>query len=385
MTRTSRAIWEKLRPKAKRLRDRLRSASPRYRYTNLVLPEFKPRAQLVTKVSEVTTPRFGVIDAHIHLGPPFGGAWSAKPVEALLDALDAAHVRAVVDLDGGWGEDVLDRHLRHFKERAPERFVHYGGVDWSRWSEHGDRFGEWAAGRFRQQVARGAQGLKIWKPFGLHVRDQHGKLVAVDDERLVPLWETVGELNVPVTIHVADPVAFFDPLDERNERWEELHGHPDWRFPSPPYPSFMQIMGSFANLVRGHPNTTFVGAHVGCYAENLGWVGALLDECPNFFVDISARMGELGRQPYSARRFFLRYQDRILFGTDADARLGTYRRYYRFLETDDEYFSYGAGEVPGQGRWGVYGLYLPDEVLQKVYFRNAERVIWRRPSSTSAR
>ncbi len=339
---------------------------------------FRPRAQLVTKTTEVKVPRHPVVDAHLHLGPPFGGDWSARPVEKLLAALDTAHVRAAVDLDGGWGEDVLDKHLRHFKEHLPERFVHFGGVDWSRWPEHGDRFGEWAAARFRAQVARGAQGLKIWKPFGLRVRDHRGALVAVDDERLVPLWETVGELNVPVTIHVADPVAFFSPLDARNERREELRAHPEWHFPAPPFPGFTQIMDRFANLVRRHPGTTFIGAHVGCYAENLGWVGGLLDACPNFYVDISARIGELGRQPYTARAFFIRYQDRILFGTDADAQPETYRHHYRFLESDDEYFDYGLGEEPEQGRWRVYGLYLPGEVLEKVYCKNAERVITRR-------
>ena len=378
MSRYTGTLWRKLKPTAKRIRDRLRSASPRYRYTYLVLPEFKPKPQLVVKTTNVDTPRHPVIDAHLHLGPPFGRDWSARPVEELLASMDAAHIRAVVDLDGGWGEDVLDRHLKHFKDKAPERFVHFGGVDWSRWPEHGDNFGEWAAGRFRQQVARGAQGLKVWKPFGLHVKDQHGKLVAVDDERLAPLWDTVGELKVPVIIHVADPAAFFEPLDPTNERWEELHGQPEWHFPSPKYPSFMAIMGGFANLVRRHKGTTFIGAHVGCYAENLSWVGALLDECPNFYVDISARLGELGRQPYTARRFFIKHQDRVLFGTDADAQLETYGRYYRFLETDDEYFSYGGGEVPGQGRWQVYGLYLPGEVLEKIYFKNAERVILRR-------
>ena len=346
--------------------------------TDISLGEFKPRAKLTVKATQVAAPRFRVVDAHLHLGSPFGGEWLERPVDELLDALDAAHIGTVVDLDGGWGEGILDRHLKHFKERAPERFVHFGGVDWSRWSEHGDDFGEWAAERFRQQVARGAQGLKVWKPFGLHVKDQRGQLVAVDDERLAPLWETVGELAVPVTIHVADPVAFFDPLDETNERWEELRAQPDWQFPSPPFPSFMQIMSDFANLVRRHPNTTFVGAHVGCYAENLGWVGALLDECPNFFVDISARLGELGRQPYTARRFFVDYQDRILFGTDADARPETYRHYYRLLETDDEYFNYNLSETPQQGRWYAYGLYLPDEVLEKIYHLNAERVILRR-------
>jgi predicted TIM-barrel fold metal-dependent hydrolase len=176
-------------------------------------------------------------------------------------------------------------------------------------------------------------------------------------------------------IHVADPVAFFDPIDETNERWEELGEHPDWAFTSPPFPAFMSIMEAFANLVARHPNTTFIGAHVGCYAENLGWVSRMLERCPNYYVDISARIGELGRQPYTARRFFLRYADRILFGSDMGPDLEAYRIGYRFLETEDEYFNYNPGEVPKQGRWQVYGLYLPDEVLKKVYSENARRIL----------
>jgi predicted TIM-barrel fold metal-dependent hydrolase len=282
-----------------------------------------------------------------------------------------------VDLDGGWGEEILQRHLDHFKAAAPERFCIFGGVNWAAWPEHGDRFGEWAADRLRTQVGWGAQGLKIWKPFGLHVRDQHDVLVRVDDPRLDLLWATAGELNLPVMIHVADPVAFFDPLDEVNERWEELQAHPDWHFPSPPFPAFMTIMHQLANLVTRHPRTIFIGAHVGCYSENLSWVSLLLNQCPNFYVDIGARISELGRQPYSARRFFLRYADRILFGTDLGPDLAGYRLYYRFLETDDEYFNYNADPqgIPGQGRWYIYGLYLPDEVLEKVYYRNAQRVL----------
>jgi predicted TIM-barrel fold metal-dependent hydrolase len=178
-----------------------------------------------------------------------------------------------------------------------------------------------------------------------------------------------------VLIHVADPVAFFDPIDATNERWEEIGAHPDWAFTSPPFPPFMHIIAGLANLVARHPHTTFIGAHVGCYAENLGWVGALLDRCPNFFVDISARIGELGRQPYTARRFFLQYADRILFGSDMGPEPEAYRIIYRFLETDDEYFNYNTGPVPQQGRWHVSGLYLPDDVLEKVYFQNAARIL----------
>lgn len=343
----------------------------------MLLTDYRPRSVLVTKATPVTRPRFPVIDAHNHLAEPFGGGWDKRPVAALLDVLDEAQVRLYVDLDGGWGEEILQRHLDYFKAAAPERFQIFGGVEWAAWPDHGDRFGEWAAERLRLQAGWGAQGLKIWKPFGLHVRDQHGALVAVDDPRLDPLWAAAGELNLPVMIHVADPVAFFDPLDATNERWEELHAHPDWQFPSPPFPAFMTIMTQLANLVARHPATTFIGAHVGCYSENLVWVGQLLDRCPNFYVDFSARISELGRQPYASRRFFLHHADRILFGTDLGPDLAGYRLYYRFLETDDEYFNYNTDPygIPGQGRWYIYGLYLPDDVLEKVYYRNAQRVL----------
>lgn len=341
----------------------------------LLLREFTPKPQVVRHETRIERPKFPVIDAHNHLAAPFGGGWDKRPVAELIDILDAADVRVYVDLDGGWGEPILNSHLDYFKAAAPERFRIFGGVHWEQWSVHGDRFGEWAAERLRVQAARGAQGLKIWKPFGLHVRDQHGQLVRVNDARLDAIWETAAELGLPVLIHVADPAAFFEPLDANNERWEELHAHPDWQFPSPPFPSFISIMNDLAALVGAHPRTTFIGAHVGCYAESLAWVGQLLDTCPNFFIDFSARIGELGRQPYSARRFFLKYADRILFGIDAGPSLEQYRLYYRFLETDDEYFNYGTTPIPSQGRWSIYGLYLPDDVLQKVYFRNAERVV----------
>ncbi|HLO33919.1 MAG TPA: amidohydrolase family protein, partial [Anaerolineales bacterium] len=227
----------------------------------------------------------------------------------------------------------------------------------------------------RVQKEAGAQGLKIWKPFGLQVKDDQGQLVKVDDPRLSPIWETAGELDLPVLIHIADPVAFFDPIDETNERWEELGAHPDWAFTSPPFPPFMEILDAFKSLVMRHSSTIFIGAHVGCYGENLGWVGKMLEDCPNYYIDIAARLGELGRQPYTARKFFIQYQDRILFGSDLSPDLDAYRLYYRFLETDDEYFNYNTGEVPVQGRWYVCGLYLPDEVLKKIYAGNAQRVL----------
>jgi len=341
----------------------------------MLLQEFCPRSQLVVKATPISRPRFTVIDAHNHLGEPFGEGWDRRPLHELLDRLDEAGIVHYVDLDGGWGEEILARHLDYFAARAPERFRVFGGVDWNQWPLKGDSFPDWAAARLREQAARGASGLKIWKNFGLTVQDQRGQRVAVDDERLIPIWETAAELRLPVVIHVADPVAFFDPPDRYNERWEELMAHPDWAFTSPPFPPFMDIMNAFYNLVRRHPQTTFIGAHVGGYAENLAWVGKMLDDCPNYYVDIAARLGELGRQPYTARRFFLKYQDRILFGSDLGPDPEAYRLYYRFLETDDEYFNYNVGEIPQQGRWYAYGIFLPDEVLEKIYWRNAERIL----------
>jgi predicted TIM-barrel fold metal-dependent hydrolase len=342
--------------------------------SDLLLEDYKPHSELEVQVTRVSRPRFPVVDVHNHLGETFGGGMDNRPVGEILDVLDEAEVKYLVDLDGGWGEDILDRHLDCFKSFAPDRFVHFGGVDWSKWPEQGDSFGEWAARMFRAQVERGAEGIKIWKAFGLNVRDHRDRLVQVDDERLTPLWETAAELKVPVMIHVADPVAFFDPLDRNNERWEELHAHPDWHFPSPPYPAFMTIMDQLANLVKRQADTTFIGAHVGCYSENLAWVSELLDQTQNFYVDISARISELGRQPYSARKFFIQYADRILFGTDLAPDPEIYRLYYRFLETSDEYFDYSVEEIPPQGRWKIYGIFLPEDVLGKIYYLNANKI-----------
>lgn len=340
---------------------------------DLPLSQFRPRSRLSVPETRITRPDRPFIDAHNHLGA-FGGGWDQRDPAAFFARLEEAGAVHYVDLDGGWGERVLDDRLRRFKSHAPERYRVYGGVDWGRWAEEGHAFAERSAARLAAQAARGAQGLKIWKPFGLHVTDDRGALAKIDDPRLGPIWARAGELGLPVMIHIADPVAFFDPLTPENERWDELHAHPDWHFPSPPFPPFDALLGAFARLVQRHPATTFIGAHVGCYAENLTWVSALMETCPNLYVDISARISELGRQPYSARRFFLRHADRILFGTDAGPDLETYAIYARFLETGDEYFSYGPGDSPGQGRWRIYGLHLPEDVREKIYFANAARL-----------
>jgi predicted TIM-barrel fold metal-dependent hydrolase len=350
---------------------------------DLRLRDYRPVARLRVAAHEVPRPRVPAIDAHNHLGPtPFSGSWGRASGEDLGRALDESGIEAIVDLDGGQG-DGLRAEVERWRTGLPGRVAVFAGLAYDRWADD-DAFGETEARALRAGVAAGAAGLKVWKLLGLRARDAAGRLVAVDDPRLDPLWAAAGELGVPVTIHIADPVAFFDPLDERNERREELAGHPDWHFwPTRPagrpdldgFPPFDELIDGLEAVVVRHPGTTFIGAHVGCAAEDLGRVATILERCPNFHVDIAARLAELGRQPYSARAFFVRWADRILFGTDFGPEAAMYGIHFRFLETFDESFDYDTDEVPGQGRWQIHGLGLPDDVLAKVYRENAMRLV----------
>jgi predicted TIM-barrel fold metal-dependent hydrolase len=250
-----------------------------------------------------------------------------------------------------------------------------------------DRFGLEMAEELRRSKDAGAMGLKVWKTLGLHARDSRGRLVAIDDERLDVLWATAGELGLPVMIHVADPRAFFERVTRSNERRDELRLHPEWHYlpvrprgraDHPGFPAHDELIEQFRSVLRRHPQTTFIGAHVAGVAEDLRLVAAMLEEHPNLVIDISARIAELGRQPYSARDLVQHFTDRVLFGVDrVDAQ--AYSLYYRFLETLDEYFEYGMGRMPPNGRWRVYGLGLPEPVLEQVYRGNAMRVIWATP------
>ena len=349
---------------------------------SLQLADFRPIASLRVASHLVDRPRYGVIDAHNHLGVPFGGDWSSRPPAELIPTLDASGVEMVVDLDGGQGE-ALSREIDRWQAAFPGRVAVFAGLDYAGWATD-EAFGETEADRLRDSAARGARGLKVWKVLGLRATDPRGRLVAVDDPRLDPLWATAAELRLPVIIHIGDPVAFFEPRDPTNERWEELQAHPDWHFwptreggdpDAPGFPAFDELLAALDRLIGRHPATTFVGAHVGCAAEDLGLVGRMLDQHSNFYVDIAARLGELGRQPYSARAFFLRHAERILFGVDVEPDPATYRLHYRFLETHDESFDYGTTPVPSQGRWQIHGIGLPDDVLRKVYRDNALRVL----------
>jgi predicted TIM-barrel fold metal-dependent hydrolase len=331
---------------------------------------------MASKTTILEKPMFPVIDVHNHLG---GGKSLLTPerVRRYLTEMNEAGVRTVVNLDGGWG-DRLKETLAALDQANPGRFltfalINFDGIDDDEWSQREVK-------RLEESFEAGAKGLKFHKLFGLIYRYKNGKLLPVDDPKLDPIWETCAKHKRPVVIHVADPAAFFTPLDRFNERWHELNQHPDWLFYGDKYPKRQELLDQLHRVIARHPKTTFINTHFGNNSEDLASVADKLDKYPNMYVDIDARISELGRQPYTARRFFLKYQDRIMFGTDTTPRRDAYRIYYRFLETDDEYFDCSASHHL-QGFWNIYGIFLPREVLEKVYHKNAERILYGLPKS----
>ena len=350
----------------------------------LALAEFEPKSMLHVQETHVARARFSVIDFHTHVSPRPGSQRPAVPPRELLRAMDAVNVQAMVNLTGGSGEE-LRTTIETFDRAFPRRFVTMTEPTWARAGEAG--YASWQADEIAKAKAAGAVGVKVLKTLGLYLRDggPQGRLVPVDDARFDPMWDACGRLGLPVAMHVGDPEAFFLPIDRYNERYEELSAHPDWSFYGKDFPAFNDILHARDRVFARHPKTTFVALHVGHWAENLRAVGEMLDSFPNVHVETAARIGELGRQPRTASRFFDKYQDRVMFGTDA-IPLGRetpqqvfgedlYQIYYRFLETEDEHFDYAPSRVPPQGRWRIYGLGLPDQILRKVYHQNAERVL----------
>jgi predicted TIM-barrel fold metal-dependent hydrolase len=319
-------------------------------------------------VRQVDRARFPVIDVHQHVNDARTHNEHMRPAQ-LLDIMDRCNIQKIVILTGMWGER-LQKVVDEMVKPYPDRFMVFTQIDWSKIDEP-----DFALQMVRQiddSVERGARGLKVLKDFGLEVRYKSGQLVAVDDPRLDPIWEECGRLGIPVAIHVSDPEAFFHPVDGTNERYEELLENPNWSFYGPRFPSKESILKARDRMFAKHAQTTFISLHVGNWPENLDYVSAMLDRLPNVMVEFGAREAELGRQPRRARKFFLDYQDRICFGTDMAPSEGLYRNHFRWLETADEYFDYWGS--PGQGRWKIYGLDLPDSVLEKVYHLNAEKV-----------
>jgi predicted TIM-barrel fold metal-dependent hydrolase len=339
----------------------------------LKLIDWRPQSQMVVKQTEILQPRFPVIDIHNHLG-------DITQAKAFIAEMDRAGVKYCVNLDGMSADDKWAEDL--------EAYAPFGGRVWTFFSpdfsgidEPG--WGENEAAKLEKAVKAGCRGLKIFKSLGLGARGKDGKLIKVDDPRIDPVWHMCGELGIPVMIHVSDPKAFFTPVDEHNERYDELGAHPDWSFYGPEWPSKEELLEARNRVIARHPETIFIGAHVGNLPEELHTVGKWLDVYPNFYVDIDARISELGRQPYTARDFIIKYQDRIMFGTDTPPDAGAYQVYYRFLETKDEYIDPAAGHHL-QGRWMINGLHLPDEVLKKLYWNNAARLMGIKPLDDGA-
>jgi predicted TIM-barrel fold metal-dependent hydrolase len=260
-------------------------------------------------------------------------------------------------------------------EAHPGRFLPFALLDYSGIDD--ENWGQREAKRLEESFQAGAKGLKIHKSLGLGHRYNNGKLMPVDDPKLDPVWAMCGKYNRPVMIHTADPVAFFTPLDNFNERWHELNSHPNWLFDGDKFPSREELLAQRNRAIAKHPDTTFICAHFANNPEDVATVGDWLDEYPNMYIDIDARISELGRQPYTARKFFLKYQDRVMFGTDTTPDREAYRMYYRFLETDDEYFDCARGHHR-QGFWMIYGVFLPENVLAKIYYKNADRLFFGR-------
>ncbi len=348
---------------------------------NLALGNFRPKPSLKVRQTLLEEAQFPVVDVHTHFRHRL--KHDLGKLDEYVRLMDKHNIAVCCSLDGKLG-DTLDAHLEYVGQKYPDRFVVFANVDWqgegeedvpSTWACHQPGFGEKTARQLQLAVGHGVSGLKFFKQFGLSYKNPDGSLIAIDDPRWDPIWKACGQLGIPVIIHTADPIAFFRPIDKTNERWEELFRHPEWSFPPEEYPSRESLLAARNRVIERHPRTKFIGAHMANSSEDLVTVADWLEKYPNLYVEFASRIGELGRQPYTARRFFLQYADRILFGTDGpwpELRL-TY--YWRFLETYDEYFPYSEKEFPPQGFWRIYGIALPPRILRQIYYENASRII----------
>ena len=324
---------------------------------------YNPTSTLVVPGEEVPRAKFPFVDIHSHQF-----RMATQDLSTLIADMDKLNLAVMVNLSGRSGEQ-LQQAVDNVSRNYPNRFVVFANIDFSGIGTPG-----WTENAVRQletDVRNGARGLKIYKSLGLRNSDNQGNRVAVDDDRLDPIWAKCGELGIPVLIHSADPKSFWDPMDSTNERWLELKTRPRRKRSDTDPAPWQQIINEQHRMFKKHPKTKFINAHMGWYANNLGKLAVLMDEIPNMYVGIGAVIAELGRQPRFARSFFIRYQDRILFGKDS-WQPGEFPTYFRVLETNDEYFPY---YKKYHAFWAMYGLGLPDEVLRKVYYKNAMKLL----------
>jgi len=347
----------------------------------LLLRKFRPESKLVVPEHPRKSAQMPVVNVHTHMH--YRMRDSRQALDDFVDLMNRNNIAVCVSLDGKLG-DQLDHHMEFLWEDYRDRFAIFANVDWrgnapidqpALWPCHREGFAERTAAALERAAKRGISGLKIFKRFGLGYKNPDGSLIEIDDPRWDPIWAKCGELGLPVIIHTADPAAFFDPIDETNERWEELSRHPDWSFHGPEFPSRQALLAARNRVIAKHRDTQFIGAHVANNPEDLETVSQWLDQYPNLWIEPASRIAELGRQPFTARDFLIRYQDRILFGTDGPWPETRVRLYWRFFETRDEYFPYSEKEPPPQGLWNIYGVDLPAPVLRKMYHENASQLI----------
>ncbi len=342
--------------------------------------EYDPPSTLVVPETPVTRARYPFVDVHAHFFQ-----MAEQDLDAVVEQMDAMNMAVAVNLSGRsfrilenpdgsrrfvLGEpENLTRALANVRETAPERFLVFTNVDLDNLGERG--WIERTLAQLEADVAAGAMGLKIYKSLGLDAKDFEGKRIAVNDPRLDPVWAKCGELGIPVLIHSGEPAPFWLPKDGSNERLFELIERPERYRPPGAFATWEEILAEQEAVFANHRDTTFINAHLGWMGNDLARLGEHLDRNPNVYTEIGAVLAELGRQPRTARRWFLRYQDRVLFGKDSWAP-EEYHVYFRALETDDEYFDYYRRR---HAFWKIYGLDLPDEVLRKLYYGNALEIL----------
>lgn len=340
-------------------------------------------------LTPITRAAFPVIDAHNHL-------WGNWAVEDVVKTMDEAGVSGYCDVtgnvriefaEGGYSVHPgnIDDFISNVRDRYPGRFYCFTMANFASpankplFTDEKKFIAEFIE-TLNKHVDIGAKGLKILKELGLHFRDKNGDLINCNDKRLFPVWEEAGRLKIPVLIHQADPLGFFEPVTPENEHFDSLLKYPSWSFSDPKFPRKQELIKRRDDLVASHPGTIFILPHFANYAENIQQVSELMDANQNVYIDFSARLDEIGRQPYTARDFFIKYQDRIVFGTDMPANIPEsvemYRTYFRFLETFDE--SFYAPDYDGtfeRVRWPICGIGLPKEVLKKIYYENILKII----------
>jgi predicted TIM-barrel fold metal-dependent hydrolase len=336
------------------------------------ITEYKPRTTLVVAQHPRPRAKFPVIDIHSHQPTPIGGPEFARVVQGM----EQNNLRLLVNLSGGSGERLKSGLEAIRTSKYADRMVLFANVDFPSGGV-GPGFGVKAARQLEADIKAGAKGLKIFKDLGLRIRRSDGARLKLDDPELDPVWETCGRLDVPVLIHTAEPQEFFEPIDYNNERWLELALYSNRRYPPDRFPRFEELIAERDRMFAKHAKTRFIAAHFGYHANDLARMGKLLDRLPNVYPEVAAILAELGRQPRAAHEFFVKYQDRVLFGKDS-YQPDEYPYYWRTFETADEYFDYYRDY---HAFWKLYGMNLPDDVLKKLYYKNALKVVPGLPSA----